>query len=989
MSRMLGWTAVAIVCGAGAAAAGAEATKPPAPKPAQQADPRIAEADAALDEAKQLMEDDRLADAVAPAERALALREAVHGGSRPEVAECLHLLGTLHGKQGGLSRAETYLQRALAIREAALGKDHPDVASTLNVLALVAQKQGAYGRAIVLHQRALAIREAAFGPDHLNVASSLLNLGQLYQNQGLYDRAEASLRRALAIREAALGRDHGLVAATLNNLGILYGDRGRYDLAEPLFQRALAIVEARAEKDDPDVASYLTNIANVYIGQGLHARAESFFQRALAIYEAALGKDNLRVASPLSDLAELYMKQQLYGRAEPLIQRALAIREASLGKEHPNIAESLDQLAEVYTAQGRPDRAEPLARRALAIFEMVLGKEHPAAAGAITRLAEISVAQGAPARAEPLHRRALAIREAALGEDHPRVAATLNDLADLQVTLGRSDAARPLLDRAFAISERRLRREALDFSESRLAGFLQLLREDEQRAYALLRAQPGDAAARRLALSVGLLRKGRSVEELAGTSLAIYRGLGAADRDAWERLRGLRTQLARLLLDGPESMAPADYQQRLKALSQEGDALEAELAQRSAPLRALKALPAPSEVVDRVAAALPRDAALVELVVCQEPKRAGQLRYLALVLFPDARIAVADLGPAAAVDRAASRLRDALARREADHVGAARALHRLAVKPLAPLLGEVKRLFISPDGQLGLVPFAALHDGRQFLVDTHDFTYLTSGRDLLPRPGVALSRSVVVLADPGYSPGKAAVAAAPPAASGERGLRAEFARRSWAPLPGTRREAEDIQRLIPRAQLFLGPEATSERLLQLAAPGVLHLASHGFFLEDAVVPTGTRAVGRLKALGEGTAGGPAFDPLLRSGLVLAGAGLVTALEISGLDLWGTELVVLSACDTGRGDVKLGQGIYGLRRAFVIAGAETVVMSLWKVDDETTRVLMDGYYRNLLAGQGRASALREAMRALRQTKPHPSFWAPFIALGLDAPLRALQ
>jgi CHAT domain-containing protein len=113
--------------------------------------------------------------------------------------------------------------------------------------------------------------------------------------------------------------------------------------------------------------------------------------------------------------------------------------------------------------------------------------------------------------------------------------------------------------------------------------------------------------------------------------------------------------------------------------------------------------------------------------------------------------------------------------------------------------------------------------------------------------------------------------------------------------------------------------------------------------------------------------------------------LVTALELAGLDLWGTELVVLSACDTGRGDVKLGQGVYGMRRAFVVAGAKTVVMGLWKVNDETTRQLMEAYYRNLLAGQGRAAALREAMQVLRKARSHPHYWAPFIALGRDTPL----
>jgi CHAT domain-containing protein len=205
----------------------------------------------------------------------------------------------------------------------------------------------------------------------------------------------------------------------------------------------------------------------------------------------------------------------------------------------------------------------------------------------------------------------------------------------------------------------------------------------------------------------------------------------------------------------------------------------------------------------------------------------------------------------------------------------------------------------------------------------------------------------------------------------------------YTPLPGTQKEAETIQRLLPQAQLLLGPDATKHALMTLAKPGLLHIATHGFFRED--------ADGALLP-----------DPLLRSGLALAGAGtqqdqtgplrredsLVTALELAGLDLWGTQLVVLSACDTGRGDIKLGQGVYGLRRALVSAGVESVVTSLWKVDDEISRELMEGYYLNLLAGQGRAEALRTAMRVLRQKHPKPYAWAPFILIGKDTPLQGL-
>jgi CHAT domain-containing protein/lipopolysaccharide biosynthesis regulator YciM len=975
MRQVLKWIAVVVLCCAASAAA---REQPPAA--------RLQEAETAYTQAETLARAGKYAEAVAQGEHALVLREAVLGGEHPAVAACLDLLGALHRHQGDFVRSKSLHQRALAIREAALGKHHPDVAKSLD------------------------------------------NLGNLYGDQGMYDQAEPLHQRALAIQEAALGKNHPDVAKSLNNLAGLYQAQGLYDRAEPLHQRALAIREASLGKHHPDVAKSLNNLANLYLNQGLHDRAEPLHQRALAIREASLGKNHPDVATSLNNLANLYQEQGLYDRAEPLHQRALAIREASLGKNHPAVAMSLNSLAGLYQDQGLYDRAEPLHQRALAICEASLGKNHPSVAASLDNLANLYKAQGLYDRAEPLYLRALAIGESALGKNHPHVADLLNSLAALRLAQHRLDAAVPLFTRAFAASEQRLRQEALTFSEQRLTSFLQLLRSDEEDLYALLRAHPDNADVRRLALSAALLFKGRSAEETAGISRAIYQSLGTEERDTFERLRGLRTRLASLWLQGPGSLPLPAYQKQVEELTSQGDALEATLATRSAPLRALATLPSPDDIVDQVAQALPKDAALVELITYQNRPLVPQpgapkphLRYLALVLFPDASIRVLDLGPAAPIDSAASRLRDALANREAAFQPHAHALYELAFQPLLPLLGKTRRLFLSPDGQLALIPFAALHDGHRFLVDSFDLTYLTSGKDLLPRLQQPVpASSVVVLADPDFQaplqPPASSLAEAPsPLTERASALRRffstrreELARRDWnlVPLPGTRKEAQAIQRLLPQAQLFLGPEATKQRLLQVSSPGILHLATHGFFLEDAPTPARSRAVASFGSLGEDSRAPLPPDPLLRSGLLFAGANtpapsasspaqpplgtaLATALELAGLNLWGTQLVVLSACDTGRGDVRLGQGVHGLRRAMVVAGAETVVTSLWKVNDDTTRQLMESYYQKLLEGRGRATTLREAMQELRKTQPHPHYWAPFIALGLDTPLRGLK
>ncbi|NOK32017.1 CHAT domain-containing protein [Corallococcus exercitus] len=1042
-------------------------------------DARLADALQAYEQAATLYDEGRYAEAMAPGARALALRETVLGDSHPDVAYALNLLGELYRLQGDFAQAGILHERALAIREAVVNDDAAKAvtaaallsfaaspametdrqaggfydhghafarrtnnlysldkrrrmgafasqeatlnenqsayAESLNNLANLYQQQGLYSRAEPLYSRALDLRENVLGKQHLTVADSLNNLALLYREQGLYNRAEPLYVRALSLRESALGKKAPLVADSLDTLATLYQDQGLYSRAEPLGLRALAIREAALGKKHPLVADSLNNLANLYQDQGLYDRAEPLYARALAIREAAPDSSASDLAAALNNLATLYQAQGKYGRAEPLYARALGLWEAALGRSHPHVAASLNNLATLYRKQGKLTQAEPLYARALAIWEEVLGKNHPDVAGSLNNLANLYRDQGMYSQAEPLYARALAIREAVLGKNHPDLAASLNNLALLRLAQHRLDDAVPLLTRAFAVSEQRLRREALEFSEARLAGFLQHLRADEEQLYALVRAHPDSADVRRLALSAALLLKGRSVEETADISRAVYRSLGTEERGTFEQLRKLRTQLARLSLLGPGALAPSAYQRQLTALTAQGDALEATLASRSAPLRALAALPAPGDIVDRVAEALPKDGALVEFITYEDrPLVQGtgtsQLRCLALVLLPDASIRALDLGPAGPIEAAASSLRDALARRDAAFEGSSHALYQLAFQPLLPLLGKARRLFLSPDGELALVPFAALHDGQQYLVDSYDFTYVTSGKDLLPRAQEPRpASSVVVLADPAFNTGPRISALPTGGASlvAERSpsRREDLVARDWAPvpLPGSREEAEAIQRLFPQAQLFLGAKATKERLLHLRTPGILHLATHGFFLEDATAQENSRAVATFGALGEDPQAARPPDPLLRSGLLLAGetaktsapgasasdSALVTALELAGLDLWGTQLVVLSACDTGRGAVRRGQGVYGLRRAFLVAGAETVVMSLWKVDDATTRTLMETYYRHLLGGEGLATALREAMRELRRAQPHPHYWAPFIAMGRDTPLRLLD
>ena len=415
--------------------------------------------------------------------------------------------------------------------------------------------------------------------------------------------------------------------------------------------------------------------------------------------------------------------------------------------------------------------------------------------------------------------------------------------------------------------------------------------------------------------------------------------------------------------------------------------------------------------MEEVQRAIPADAALFELAAYRavdpraQPTIEGPQRYAVYVLLPQGEPRWADLGEAGPINGAVNAFRAAIearlkaarrltrAARSETVLQAARALDEQLLRPLRPLVGSARHLLIAPDGALNLLPFGALVDEEgHYLIERYKVSYLGSGRDLLRLKVVARPRAgAMIFADPDFD--RQEISPIRTEALSVRGNRRsrDLGAVVFGPLPGTAEEARALHAVLPDSQVFSGQQASEGLLKGLRGPRLLHLATHGFFLPDEPKP--------LAVLGEPTTGSPAphFEhPLLRSGLVLAGAnerasqgedGVLTALEASGLDLWGTELVALSACDTGLGKVENGEGVYGLRRAMVMAGARSQIMTLWSVEDEATRDLMVEFYRHLSAGEGRAEALREIQLKFLASPDlsHPYFWAGFILSGDWEPL----
>jgi CHAT domain-containing protein/Tfp pilus assembly protein PilF len=913
-------------------------------------------------------------------------------------------------REGRYDEARPLVERMLEIRERVLGPEHIDVARALRYLALIHSFKSDYTRAELYWQRVLDIFEKTLGPEHPNVAKTLDNLATLNYERGDYEKAESLYSRALNILEKSLGPNHPNVAQTLNNFAYIYKNRGDLATTESFLQRALTIREKALEPDHPDVGYSLNNLATFYYERGDHLKAEPLYERALKIREKALGPEHPEVAMSLTNLAIIYNNKGDHAKAETLYGRALAILEKSLGPEHPRIAHPLNNLASIYYKKGDYERAEMLYRRALSAREKVLGPEHPNVAQALTLLANLYRRKGDYAKAEPLFQRAQAVNEKTLGPEHSQTAATLTFLAVLYAAKGDTAQAITFLSRANTVVERNFALNLAIGSERQKLAYLAGYSKQTDFTLSLhSQAAPDDPQALNLAFTTLLLRKGRGLDAVTDMIAIFRRHATPQDRELFDKLIDVRSQFAALKFKESNAADPNTNEERFKPLEEKIETLEGELSARSAGFRA-QSQPV---TLSAIQAALPAASTLVEFALYTpiEPRTDNDSppRYLAYLLAPQGQPRWVDLGEAALIDRAVDAWRQALRGNRIDAKRLAREVDEMIMRPVRSSLqsgqsgpGEIRHLLIAPDGELNLIPFAALVDEQnRYLIERYNISYVTSGRDLLRLQDSPPNRNApLVVADPLFG----SVASATTQGAQRSGNSTARHRREsssgqivFRPLPGTKGEALAIKAVLPEASLLLQQEATEAALKRARAPRILHIATHGFFLSDQQAPTEEEggALGNDPSLNSDLRlnkwAAYVEEPLLRSGLALSGAnrnkdgdddGVLTALEVAGLDLWGTKLVVLSACDTGVGEVKNGEGVQGLRRALVLAGSESQVMTLWPVTDQGAKKFMTEYYRALQRGEGRSEGLRQVQLRMLRSKQwrHPFYWAAFIQSG---------
>ena len=896
----------------------------------------------------------------------LADAEKAHGAESREVLYAIApVLGYFY-IQGRYEEVEPYIQREIAIAKKLSGDKSQDYANYLTQYATLLNIRNEYAAALRVEEQALAIHEAnAKSKDDYMLLGQVETIAWLYWQAGQKPKAIAMYDRAIAI----VSNPSSPYTTPQSRAGILWAIASVYrmgkreDLAKPLSDQVIDIYTkeiARLEAgnpNDPLLPGMYGQLGMGYRALDDLANADKYIRKAYDV--------DMRANKTYGWSAILADLDRVEGHPEDALT-LLDAANAHMAANGPRFAHAFDfSIADTQRQMGHYDKAIAILTGYRDATAKTYGKHHPTYGMIEQQMANIEMLRGNIAAAGAAFGDSLEISEHELSNvlktgteaDHEQYFQTYGYILDL----------------------------AINFSAT----------------YA-----PKSPIAAKLGLETLLRRKGRVLDAAASSMATIRSKLSPDDKQLLDSLAAARGQLAKLTVAGPSATGDDDYAKAVAALEDQIAKLEIQVGQKSAAYRAATQ-PISLAAIQKL---VPKPARLVEIVNFQpyDPHakygaKAAALprRYAAYVLAQTGDPVFVDLGPAQPIDDAITAFRKAVSNPNNTHVtDLGHALYTLTIGKLTGALGGSTEILIAPDGSLNLVPFSALVDDKgKLLLESDNFTYLTSGRDLLRLAVHTKAQGGgVMFANPAFDATGGA-----PTSNGSRGARAvELADLMWPQLPGTGEEADLVEHTWDGLADFRGDKATEGALKQLHGPKILHLATHGFFLPDEP-PKPTAQPGQpLPSSGAGI-GGPSFakpegseNPLLRSGLALAGAnklksgdddGILTALEAAGLDLWGTKLVVLSACDTGNGKVTNGDGVYGLRRALVIAGAEGLVMSLWQVDDAATRDLMAGYYARLKAGKARSSALRDIQLEIHANPKyaHPYYWAAFLAAGDNSPL----
>ena len=791
-------------------------------------------------------------------------------------------------------------------------------------------------------------------------ARALSNLGLLYHTTGRYNIALTYTEKALELRKKIFSENNASYAASVNNLAVLYKDMGRYNESEGLIATAISINEKTVGKESVPYALSLNNQAMLYQAMGRDKEAEPILKQSIEIAGNTLKDKSTNYVRLMMNEALLYQDMGQYTQAEEIYLKAIKIKEGKLGTNHPDYAYLLNELASLYILMGKMDKVEELLKKSTAIYKKNFGENHPSYASSISNLGNFYRITGKLTEAEPLLKQALEIRKSTLGENHLEYNNSQESIGLLRWQQGKLDEAKTQLKQVQEKNMTMINSYFSSLSESEKGKFWDKLRPKLEHFYSFAAFNyatdptlAGDMYTYQLNTKALLLSSSNKIKQqiLSGTDEGLKKDyLNWLDQ---------KENLARLYTLSKAELA--DEKVNLDSLERATNQNEKQLSQRSQIFSSgyLKSDVTFSQIVPT----LKDGEAAIEII--QFPKfnkvSTDTICYAALILTKETatnpKLVLLENGNQLE-KKFFNYYRNAVKQKMKDDYSYDQYWGRIDKE-----LTKKTLIHISMDGIYNQINLNTLADANgKYLLESKSLEILTNTKELLnPSKSAAGNNNAVLMGFPDY---------------GTTG--------SIVKLPGTKVELENIKKALTAnhysVKIYTGADASEATVKSLKSPKLLHIATHGFFLPE------KDSEGQEKVFGIAS-DKSGENPLLRSGLMLAGAeqavagksenGILTAYEVMNLLLDNTEIVVLSACETGLGDVKNGEGVYGLQRAFEIAGAKAVVMSLWKVNDEATQQLMSSFYKNYSISNNKTTAFRNAQLEIKTKFKDPYYWGAFI------------
>lgn len=838
------------------------------------------------------------------------------------------------------SIAKSYAEMALTQAEKEFGKMHPNYATSLNNLARILLTTGEYTKAEPLYIETLEIIKTTLGEENQFYASALNNLAIIYKNTGNYIKAEPLYIRSIEIYKKGSGESSSEYALSLNNLAVLYHIMGNYEKAEQKYAQALQITKNVVGVNHPDYAKSLNNLAHLYDDIGKYSKAEPLFLQSLEILKKTLGKNHPDYASALNNLANFYANISDYKKAELLYLQGLEITKNTLGLNHPDYANSLNNLAFLYDKMGQYEKAEPLYIQSLEITKNVFGESHPNYILSLNNLALLYFYMGNHTKAEPLY------------------------IKSLKATFQNTE-------QQFSFLSEKEKELYLNTLSSRFAGLIGI-------GLIIKESNPSITAEvyDNLLKTKGVLLKSSTAMRNAVLSSKDKKLITTYDK--WNALKKQIANIYNLPIEKRTSDLPA--------IESEANDLEKELTRSSSVLSDFNA--SLNVTWKDIQTQLKPNEAAIEFTNFKYNK--DSVLYCALIIKKDSQY------PQMVQLFEEKQLTSLLVGLKENNEYAIKSvygskqftetkLYDVIWKPLEQYLKGCDVINYSPSGLLHKISFAALSNADDhYLVDDYKLNMLSSTAIVTKPSQSTFDKNINVslfggidysIKDTTYSP--------------------------WNYLEGTLSETDQLNNTFKKQGIKVNyikeKNATKQEFKTLAATSnIIHIATHGFFFPEPEIIKAEENNANKDIASRSASRSVMLNyirndnPLMRSGLVFAGVndywngitddadsnGILTALDVVNIDLRKNKLVVLSACETGLGDIRGGEGVYGLQRAFKMAGTENIIMSLWKVPDVETSEFMQTFYTLLFTEQNINQAFTETQNLMRK-KYDPYYWAAFV------------